>query len=202
MSAIRDMARKVRHFSKQGLLACGVDFYIRSDDRRVLETVILPYFATGPEWRKVLFVGCEWYTRGYRKLFTHQDYWTLEIDPSKARFGSRKHLVDGFENVRAHFAPGVLDLIVCNGVFGWGLNERADVEQAFGGAYDCLREGGILIVGWNDLLEHLPFPLVECAALQRFVPWVFPPLRSAEFLTESSRHTYAFYRKGLSGAAS
>lgn len=199
MNAIRGLARKMRHYGMQGLLACGVDFYIRSDDRRVLETVILPFFAKGSEWRRVLFVGCEWYTRGYRKMFAGKDYWTLEIDPKLARYGALRHITDSVENVGGHFSEGELDVILCNGVFGWGLDAPEAVDRAFRGAYDCLRVGGVFVLGWNDLPEHTPLPLDRCPALQNFQPWVFPPLGSAQFLTEAGRHTYNFYVKGQLG---
>ncbi len=197
LAPVRWAYGKARHLGMQSLLACGVDFYIRTDDRRVLETIILPYFAQGDEWRKILFVGCAWYTRGYRRLFAGKDYRTIEIDPREARYGAPRHIVDSVENIRKHFREGELDVIICNGVFGWGLNDRAAVEKTFQGCFESLREGGIFVLGWNDLPEHTPFPLETSQALQAFTPFVFPPLDSARFMTGSGRHTYDFHRKGI-----
>ena len=190
------IVRKLRNVAQRVLIACGVDFYHRSEDRRVLETTILPFFARQAETRRVLFVGCAWYTRGYRKIFRDQEYTTLEIDPRAARYGARRHIVDALENVRRHFQAGELDLIVCNGVFGWGLDEKAAVERAFGGCWECLREGGIFLLGWNDVPRHRPFALEECGALCGFEPYVFPPLSVSAYRTDTyNRHTYHFYRR-------
>ena len=40
-----------------------------TEDRRILEQTILPFFAARSEFRRVLFVGCDWYTNSYRELF-------------------------------------------------------------------------------------------------------------------------------------
>ncbi len=39
--------------------------FLLTDDRRVLETIIFPYFCQRNEFYKILFVGCEWFTVGY-----------------------------------------------------------------------------------------------------------------------------------------
>jgi SAM-dependent methyltransferase len=190
------IVNKLRGAARRLLMACGIDFYHESEDRRVLESVILPHLAGRADVRDVLFVGCAWYTRGYRKLFETRNYSTLEIDPRAAKYGARRHIVDSLENIRLHFKEGELDAIICNGVFGWGLDEKSVVEKAFDGCFECLRPGGIFVLGWNDVVEHKPFPPQECRSLQRFAPYLFPPLAGCEFLTATyNRHTYLFYRK-------
>ena len=190
------IARKSRGALRRFLMVCGVDYYFESEDRRVLETVILPELAGREEIRRVLFVGCAWYTRGYRKLFGDHAYATLDIDPRAARHGAKRHFTDSLENLPSYCKREELDLIICNGVFGWGLNERNTVERAFGACFECLRPGGIFVLGWNDVPEHRPFPPQESVSLQRFTPYVFEPLSASEYLTEThNRHTYLFYRK-------
>lgn len=173
------------------------DAHLYSDDRRVLETIILPYFADRGEFSKILFVGCQSYTSGYGRLFAEKRYCTLEIDPLRSRYGSkRRHIVDSLSNVTAHFSEGELHLIICNGVFGWGLDALTDTEKAFQGCYECLREAGIFILGWNDIPERRPFPPEESQSLHRFTPYTFPPLQTNRFLTSTPhRHTYDFYTK-------
>lgn len=79
----------------------------------------------------MLFVGCAWYAHRYERLLPGRDYWTIDPDPWKRRFGARRHVVAEFERLDAHVARGSFDLIVCNGVFGWGLDDRVDCERAF-----------------------------------------------------------------------
>ena len=161
-----------------------------------METEIFPYFVPRAEYFKILFVGCAWYTRGYQSLFRGKDYQTLEIDPRERRCGAKKHITDSLENISRHYDEGELDLIICNGVFGWGLDEKTAVEAAFDGCFRCLRPGGVLVQGWNDTPERCPFPLADCESLKQFEPFVFPPLGAAEYrLAMVSRHVYSFYVK-------
>jgi len=176
----------------------GIDMYEHTDDRRVLETIILPYFIQRNEYFKILFVGCAWYTRGYNKLFKNKEYWTLESDPTQGKYGSASHITDNLENVRHYFSEGGIDLIICNGVFGWGLNTRDNVEKAFQACYESLRNNGVLILGWNDIPERKPFSLEECQSLRLFKPYVFSPLSKSQYLTDTlNNHTFNFYIKKM-----
>ncbi|MDF5717348.1 MAG: hypothetical protein PUP93_26680, partial [Rhizonema sp. NSF051] len=95
------------------------------------------------------------------------------------------------------------DLIICNGVFGHGLDEREDVDKAYGACYQCLRNGGVLIIGWNDDAE--PFPLGTSESIKKFKPFIFTPLSNsssqisiAQYMNVtdgSESHVYNFYIK-------
>jgi len=180
----------------RALSAWGAPLMAQLADRKILERTIFPYILEHPEFRDILWVGCSWYTAQYAKLFRDRSFWTLDFDPLKARYGSPLHLVDGIENLRRHFGLEILDLVLCNGVVGWGFNSHAQLEQAFGGCFESLRPGGVLMIGWNDLPHARPIPFVELTSLARFEPYVFPPLNTHELRTRSvSRHVFTFYRK-------
>jgi SAM-dependent methyltransferase len=200
--SMQDLLSRILHRSIADIKGMfGVESYLQLEDRRVLEQVMLPYFLQEDAYRDVLFVGCGWYTKGYNRHFEEKkNYWTVDINPWRKRYGAKQHIVDGLQHLDKHFSPGVLDLILCNGVFGWGLDEKADVEQAFRACRDCLREDGVLVIGWNDIEERRPFALAECQSLRAFQPFVFPPLGTSEYLTDTSyRHTYTFYIKQRGG---
>jgi len=156
----------------------GIDIRKRTDDRNILENVIFPYFVHKEEYRKILFVGCAWFTKRYNKLFRNKIYWTIEIDPSLKKFGSKKHIIDSLENVTKHFSENELDLIICNGVFGWGLDEKATIENSFRGCFHIFRNGGVFILGWNDVPEHRPYLLDEIESLRLFKTYRFEPLNN------------------------
>ncbi len=178
------------------MLARSSLFSLPTEDRRLLGRVILPYFAERPEFQRILFVGCAWYTRGYESVFRSRDYWTLDADPAKRRWGSRNHVVDSLAAIGSHFEQAALDLIICNGVFGWGLDAKKEVESAFSGCHACLRDGGVLVLGWNDVPAHRPFPLGQCESLRLFSPYYFGPLESSCHRTGTrNRHTYSFFRR-------
>lgn len=193
---INDIAGKLRWKFCEIISFLGINMYERTDDRRVLENYILPYFIQRNEYSKILFIGCAWYTRGYNKLFKNKEYWTIEVDPKKGKYGAAKHITDGLENVRKYFKEGEIDLIICNGVFGWGLDDIENVEKAFQGCFDCLRNDGVFILGWNDIPERRPFSLKNCQSLKLFEPYIFPPLSVSEHLTEThNKHIFNFYIK-------
>jgi len=176
--------------------ALGLPNRMRTRDRDTLEQVILPSYARRSDIKSVLFVGCAWYTHHYEKLLPGRVYRTIDPDPWKKRFGSRLHVVAGLESLEAHVAPGSLDLIVCNGVFGWGLDDRGDCERAFDACFAALRPAGELIIGWNDVLEHRPLDLASLRSLARFRPLTFAPLGSAQYLANpENQHVYNFYAK-------
>lgn len=180
--------------------ALGLPNRMPTRDRDTLEQVILPAYAARSDIN-VLFVGCAWYTRHYERMLPRRVYRTIDPDPWKKRFGARRHIVAGLESLAAHVAPDSLDRIVCNGVFGWGLDARADCERAFGACFDALRPSGELVIGWNDVPEHRPLELASLRSLARLRPLIFKPLGSAQYLANpENRHVFNFYAKPRPGS--
>jgi SAM-dependent methyltransferase len=177
----------------------GLPLALETEDRRVLEQVILAAYREDKSRRRVLFVGCDFYTAHYaRRYFADREYWTLEPDPARRRFGASRHVIAAFEQLSHHFPRRYFDLIICNGVFGWGLDQREQCEVSFGQACDCLVPGGELMLGWNDLPQRTPVPLDEIASLRRFERATFAPLGTWRYLTSTPyRHTFDFYRRPL-----
>jgi SAM-dependent methyltransferase len=170
---------------------------LNSTDRWVLEQRIFPHYRSNPAVRSVLFVGCDNYTAHYqRSFFADVDYTTIEPDPARSRFGARRHLVAPLEKLADHIPPDSLDLIVCNGVFGWGLNSLEQCEQAFAQCHTCLRGDGQMILGWDDLPQRAPLALEQISSLQRFRKYVFPEFGTWRYVTNTPyRHTFDFYQK-------
>ena len=176
--------------------ALGLPARRATEDRRVLEQVILPEYARRAEIRRVLFVGCASYTQPYQHLFAHCEYWTIDAVAQRSRFGSRHHIVDRLENLGRHVAAGYFDLIVCNGVLGWGLNRATDAEAAFTACHLHLREDGELVLGWNDTAPHNRVTPSDLPALARFQPQIFGPLQTVRLrVVGAHRHVFDFYRK-------
>jgi hypothetical protein len=166
-------------------------------DRRILERIIFPHYLADPQIRAVLFVGCDWYTRHYeRSHFAGLDYWTLEPCAARRKHGARQHVIAPLEDLERHFPVERFDWIICNGVYGWGLDEPARCEQAFAACHSRLRRGGHLLLGWNDLPGRDPAPLAALASLARFAAHPCAPLGSWRYETGTPhRHIYAFLRR-------
>ncbi len=174
----------------------GWEVYLNTPDRVILEDEILLFLAAYSGIAKVLFVGCDWYTQAYRKIFSQQEYWTIEPDANRAKYGAPNHIVDSLENLTRHFSENYFDLIVCNGILGYSLNTVAAANQAFSSCLYCLKPQGILIVGWNNIPESSLGLLSHCEALEQFVPYVFPAMSTAQCTTNTPNyHTFNFYKK-------
>jgi SAM-dependent methyltransferase len=177
-------------------IAYGGSFYYPSEDRSILECVIIPYYQLSRTHQTIVFVGTDWYTQGYTRMFSRKTYTTIDPDPGRARYGAEQHIVDAVGNLDQYVAPGSLDVIVLNGVIGWGLNSPDEAEAAFATCHRCLRRGGHFLIGWNDLPEHRPFRLETIASLRKFQPLVFQPLDTTEHLIDNEwRHTFSFFYK-------
>ena len=179
-------------------LGLNGSFFYPSDDRTILECQIIPYYQLAADFRRILFIGTDWYTHGYNRLFRMKDFTTIDPDPAKAQYGARQHIRAPMQSIPEHFAAGSLDLVLCNGVVGWGLNQADQAEVAFRACFDALRPGGHLIIGWNDLPAHRPFRLSEIRSLAPFAPLTFGPLKTAERRVDNEwRHTFSFFAKPL-----
>ena len=190
---VQRLARRILRDAKRVL---GMPSFLRNEDRRVLEQIVLPHFIRDRECKDILFVGCDWYTQGYNAWFGEKNYWTVDVDPAMRKFGSKQHIVDGLQNISHYFQRETLDLIVCNGVFGWGLDDTTAVEQAVRGCHEALRPDGVLVIGVDGVQERRPYALEKSAALRTFEPYVFDPLQTSDYLTDTSyRHRFLFYRK-------
>lgn len=168
----------------------------RPPDRKLLEQVILPHYGTQDEFQRILFVGVRRYVTSYQELFPEKRYVTIDPVPYTRWFGAACHVVDTVENVNRYFEEGSFDLIVMNGVIGWGLNDVESIERAFRACSLCLREGGELILGLNEgrlggveitwtLGDFEPFEFVKLGAHRLDVKTPLP----------ERSHTYLFYRK-------
>ena len=187
---------KVKSLVRFILMNLGINLRKNKSDRKVLENIIFPELVSAQELYRILFVGSQWYTKYYNKIFRDKDYYTIDINPKNKIYGSKKHIIDSLENIFQYFKEEELDLIICNGVWGWGLNDKALTEKAFTECFKCLRKGGIFLLGWDDIPEHRPFPLDECKSLKLFQPLVFKPLSASQYPTATPyRHTYNFYIK-------
>jgi hypothetical protein len=169
---------------------------ITSHDRSILEEVILPYFVKDISVKRILFVGCSAYTQRYNELFNSKEYWTIDSKYVKRKYGAKRHIVDSITNVGRHVTNNYFNVIVMNGVIGYGLNRMKDIEQAMDACYEALASNGILLVGWNDLSRRTPIDIRTLRALRKLREYYFDPLQTCHYRTEGSyRHMFSFYRK-------
>ena len=175
----------------------GIPAKFHSPARTVLEDTIIPYYVSQKSKSKMLFVGVDWYTKHYEKLFRHYDeYWTIDPDPNQKAYSGKNHIVDVLENLTQHFDAEHFDVIICNGVLGHGINDRDAVEKALGVCFSCMRSGGTFVLGWGGTPELLSFPLEESKSLRQFSPFEFPPLKTSSYSTKPHyQYVFQFFQK-------
>ena len=129
----RQTGRHLWHGAARMLLPAGVRRCVgmwygelligRLPDRIYLECELIP--AAALHGGKVLFIGCRQYTKHYPALFRLHgaECWTIDIDPTVARWGApKRHVIGDIQDALDHWPPSTFDIIVLNGVFGFGLN--------------------------------------------------------------------------------
>jgi hypothetical protein len=167
-----------------------------SPDRLILEETILPYFVRSVSVKKVLFVGCAAYTQRYEDVFSAKEYWTIDPKHMKRKYGSQRHIIDSITHVDRHVVKNYFDVIIMNGVIGFGLDGVGDIERAIDACHAVLASRGILLVGWNDTAERTPVDIRALPAIGKFREYLFEPLQACHYRTEGwQRHTYSFYQK-------
>lgn len=164
------------------------------EDRNVLERIIFPDILAGHNPKKILDIGREEYQWFYNKFFFGRELWTLDRKSTREEFGASRHVVGDVANLKNYFKDSYFDLIVMNGVFGWGLNDPRAIEKTFSAIYDIMKPGGIFIFGFNDFPDK-PMKINAIKALKRFKPFVFKPLDAESFKCINGEHTYNFYIK-------
>lgn len=171
-------------------------------DRLMLERQILPQVDAFAAGGRVLLVGCDWYAAHYAKLLPRCRCTSIDSDPARARFGvAGHHHVALLQDLPRFEQDRTFEAIVCNGVYGHGLDRAADCERAFDACHALLRPGGWLVMGWNDVPHRDPVPIGAIGSLRRFEPMTMPELGVQRLLVEDSadRHTFAFLRRALNG---
>jgi hypothetical protein len=124
----------------------------RNPCRYIIERKILPKIRN----QKVLFVGVANYTSDYPKRLKTNDLWTIDTDPSVAKYGARKHITDRLSNIGKHLPASSLDVILMFGIFGYGLNTKIEAEKTMEACSKVLKPGGIMVIQWSDKLGKNP----------------------------------------------
>lgn len=120
-------------------------------DRRFLQEEIFPFFARKPAIKKVLFVGVRNYTKDYKKFFTSQEFTTIDIDARYAKFGAPGHRTVDFLMLEER---GEYDLILLNGVIGFGIDSAEQVRAAMTKVKAVAKPDAWVVVGTNPSLVN------------------------------------------------
>lgn len=134
-------------------------------DRQALTSRVLPAFAALSG--SILWAGCRAYTVPYYTLLELQGglVSTLDHDPPAAAYGRPgRHVTGDLRAAHVLYGRGAFDAVLCNGVFGFGINADEDQSAALAAMHAVLKPGGRLLLGWDtDRID-------SAAALARAAP--------------------------------
>ncbi|MGB8539124.1 MAG: hypothetical protein WCD57_22055 [Acidobacteriaceae bacterium] len=133
-------------------------------DRLYFRDKLLPLLlAEDP--RRILFLGVRLYTKQYVRIIADggRELWTLDRDPTSFRCGSDNHLICDITDKRDALGDKSFDLIVYNGLIGWGVNSDVDITLVYQRLETHLAPKGKLLVGWNHdrSKEPMSYPVVQ-----------------------------------------
>jgi len=167
----------------------------RNPARRLLVREILPAYAALEG--RVLWIGCRRYTRDYGRLFRQRggDFWTTDIEPAHARWGEKhRHVPVDLLEIEREIPAHSFDCVLCNGVFGFGINDRLTQDAALEAMAAILKPGGRLLLGWNTNLVEDPLTL---NSIDRSFEPDDPTGQGVRIRVAEARYVYDFLRKRL-----
>jgi SAM-dependent methyltransferase len=138
----------------------------RNPGRILLVNEILPaYSRLGG---RILWIGCRLYTREYAAILERNggECWTTDIEFAHAKWGVMgRHFTWDLVTIDRLIAAESFDTLLCNGVFGFGVDTRPLQLAALHAMERILKPGGRLLLGWNtDRVEDpATFEFAECA---------------------------------------
>ncbi|MFG0288348.1 MAG: class I SAM-dependent methyltransferase [Rhodopirellula sp. JB044] len=181
--------------SKTKSLLSSVHFNLKVQslpDRVYLREVMLPSMAkTKPE--NVLLAGTRRYTRRYPSFFAANDtvVWTLDFDPSAARFGNGPfHRTGDHCEVDQIFESVRFDVIHLNGILGFGIDTPDQVERMTEACHRALNTNGHIMIGWDS--DRTTDPAENPTIISRFEHSKFADLPARHAVTGLGGYDHVF----------
>ena len=184
----------------------GVEFPHKSANRLFLENDIFKYLDTflSNDSAQCLFIGTDKRSWHYRSRF-YAKFFTIDKDPRKAIYGDvHNHRVGSATELTRQYVRDQFDVIIANGLSGFGVNQIDQCEDLFAGLETIMKSDGVLVLGYSNSPSHINFKLEDVKNYQLFEE--FAPhsngLEQSEYVFGD--HVFVFLRRagvGLSQAA-
>ena len=179
----------------------GLDFRLNAPSRVFLETRIFGFInqlaVPGMPKPKCLFIGLDKHNWHYPRLLA-VDFHSIDIDAERAVYASAGlHTVGDAAELTHHYGLNSFDVIIANGLIGFGIDTQPDVEWLFFQCHSVLKQGGLLVLGYNETGQRAPFAIdVEKDSLfKEFTPDIANVQGSRHRVDDAYHHVYVFARK-------
>jgi SAM-dependent methyltransferase len=165
----------------------------KNPGRIALVNEILPaYAACGG---RILWIGCRRYTKGYGRLLEKRggECWTVDIEIGHAKWGEKgRHLTGDLLAIDRLVAASSFDSVLCNGVFGFGVDTSSAQMAALRAMATILKPAGRLLLGWNT--DRIEDPLNLDFVQEAFVSDDLT-LQGARWAIPEAGYVYDFLRR-------
>lgn len=122
---------------------------------------------------------------------------TIDLDASRASPGASEHVVGDVCELETLFAEP-FDVILLNGVIGYGLDRKEEVDRALRACAARLRSGGTLVIGVNEERPTNVDP-GSVAAADLFAPRPFARWPAGRVTVDlpfrEPTHTFMFWKR-------
>lgn len=153
---------KIYDLGRALLVLMGYNIKLDTVDRKILEEVILPSLEDKNEGKFILNVGANWYTKSYASIFKKNKYIELEINWWRFQFCTSEVKINtDLLNLPNFFE---FDYIILNGIFGYGINSKQQIEQAAQICNSILMTEGIILLG-GSININLKYPIQVFSSL-------------------------------------
>ena len=175
----------------------GVEFPRKSANRLFLEQDIFKYLDTvlNDESAHCLFIGTDKRSWHYRLRFSAK-FFTIDKDPSKAIYGdAHNHRIDSATELTRQYMRDQFDVIVANGVSGFGVDRIDQCEDLFAGLETIMKSSGVLVLSYSNNPSHIDFKMEDVKnyhLFEEFAPH-FNGLDKSEYAFGD--HVFVFLRR-------
>ena len=169
-----------------------------SIDRTFLENKIFQFLnkISKPK-ENLLFIGVAPYTRHYYSMLNYNVI-TLDFEKKFRKFGNGSNHIVGSATEMDKFFTDEFNVIIANGLVGYGLVGKTDFNKMLKMCHSCLKEEGIVILGYNDNKDHLDFTIKKVSAYKLFDEFV-PRIKNLKTpsikVNQKNDHTFLFLKK-------
>ncbi|GEM_PF-975569 len=201
MKIINKIKNIIFKLSPHLAIKMGLEFPLKSANRIFLESSIFQYINQaygGKQPRNNgLFIGCDKRSWHYPKVLDLELH-TIDIEKKKALYGNYKHhIVGSATELERYYDPESFEVIIGNGLIGFGMNAPEQCEQFLKGVALLLKSEGLFVIGFNDGPEFVSFKVKAATNYQLFEEFVPENFGLTKSTYQFGDHTFVFLKKRM-----
>ncbi|MDC1292422.1 class I SAM-dependent methyltransferase [Amylibacter sp.] len=126
-----------------------------SEQRIYFDNYLIPKYVK--DGLNILFIGADWYNKWIFLNYKKTNWITIDTLPGNRKFGAENHIIGNFpEDLEIILHKGKFDIIIFNGVYGWGINSEGALQDSMQKMNALLKLNGLIIFGYNTEKEKNP----------------------------------------------